>query len=85
MQSAVVIGRATATTKHSSMEGQKLLVGQPLGIDGQVDGDPLIAIDNLGCANGDQVFLSSDSKRLRELVGDNNTPLRWFVLGRIDR
>lgn len=67
------------------MEGQKLLVCQPLGIAGQVDGDPLIAIDNLGCAHGDHVFISSDSKHLRDLVSDKNTPLRWFILGRIDR
>jgi ethanolamine utilization protein EutN len=84
MQSALIIGRATATVKHPSMEGQKLLICQPLGADGQGDGDPLIVTDTQGCTSGDRVFISSDSKRLREIIGDNNTPLRWFILGRVD-
>lgn len=84
MQSALIIGRATATVKHPSMDGQKLLICQPLGVDGQAEGDPLIVTDTLGCTSGDQVFISSDSKRLREIIGDNNSPLRWFILGRVD-
>ncbi len=84
MQSALIIGRTTATVKHPSMDGQKLLICQPLRIDGQADGDPLIVTDTQGCTSGDHVFISSDSKRLREIIGDNNTPLRWFILGRVD-
>lgn len=84
MQSALIIGRATATVKHPSMVGQKLLICQPLGANGQVDGDPLIVTDTEGCTSGDHVFISSDSKRLREIIGDENTPLRWFILGRVD-
>lgn len=84
MQSALIIGRATATVKHPSMDGQKLLICQPLGVHGQAEGDPLIVTDTQGCTSGDHVFISSDSKRLREIIGDNTTPLRWFILGRVD-
>lgn len=84
MQSALIIGRATATVKHPSMVGQKLLICQPLGAKGQESGDPLIVTDTQGCSSGDYVFISSDSKRLQEIIGDKNTPLRWFVLGLVD-
>lgn len=84
MQSALIIGRATATVKHPSMKGQKLLICQPLGVEGQESGDPLIVTDTQGCSSGDHVFISSDSKRLNEIIGDKNTPLRWFVLGLVD-
>ncbi len=84
MQQAVIIGRATATVKHATLQGQKLAICQPLGVNNQHEGDPLLVIDTHSCAHGDNVFISSDAKRLREIIGDNTTPLRWFILGRID-
>ena len=75
MQSALIIGRATATVKHPSMVGQKLLICQPLGANGQVDGDPLIVTDTEGCTSGDHVFISSDSKRrFRPTSGEVQLP-----------
>ena len=48
MQIAQVVGQAVATVKHPSMHGWRLLVVQPLAPDGKEDGEPLLAIDNLG-------------------------------------
>ena len=49
------------------------------------DGEPLLAIDKLGCAVGDRVILSNDGLGARELVGARNSPVRWLVLGLCDR
>jgi len=77
-----VIGTATATVKHPSMEGWKLLVVQPLAADGRSpDGDPILAVDALGAGTGDWIVISSDVKGTRELIGSNNTPVRWSPLG----
>lgn len=77
-----VIGTATSTVRHPSLEGWKLLVVQPLAADGSApDGDPLLAIDNLGAGVGAQVFISSDGRGTRELIGSETTPVRWCVLG----
>ena len=44
-----VIGSATATVKHPSMEGWKLLLVMALQADGRTaDGDPILAVDTLG-------------------------------------
>ena len=48
MQLGRVIGTATATLKHESMHGQRLLVVQPQLVDGSPDGDPLLAVDGVG-------------------------------------
>ena len=85
MQLATIIGRATATVKHASMEGWKLAVAQPLDAAGQADGGPLLVIDSLGSGRGDQVMLSSDGQFVREAVGSNNTPVRWAVIGLADK
>lgn len=77
-----VLGNATATVRHPSMKGWRLLVVQPLLADGQsADGDPVLAVDSLGAARGGNVILSSDGRATREMLGCDNTPVRWSVLG----
>jgi ethanolamine utilization protein EutN len=77
-----VIGTATATVKHPSMEGWKLLVVQPLAADGRSpDGDPILAVDGLGAGRGETVIVSSDGRGTRELLQSDNTPVRWSVIG----
>jgi len=77
-----VIGTATATVKHASMKGWKLLLVQPLAADGRSpDGDPVLAVDVLGAGRGESVILSSDGRGTRELLGSDTTPVRWSVLG----
>jgi len=82
MQLGLVVGTATATTKHASMNGWKLLVVQPQLADGGTpDGDPQLAIDNLGAGIGQQVMISSDGAGTRALMGTEATPVRWSVIG----
>lgn len=82
MQLGVVIGTATATVKHSSMEGRKLLLIQPRLRDGVTpDGDPLLAVDGVGAGAGETVVVSSDGRGAREMLGVEATPVRWTVIG----
>jgi len=81
MQLGRIVGKATATVKHESLIGWRLLLTQMLDADGGHDGDPQLVIDNLGAGRGDTVILTSDGKTVRELVGDNRCPIRWAVIG----
>lgn len=82
MQLARVIGNATATVRHPSMQGWKLLIVQALAPDGRSpDGDPVLAVDNLGAGFGEIVIISSDGRGTRELLKCETTPVRWAVLG----
>jgi ethanolamine utilization protein EutN len=59
-----------------------MLVVQFFGADGRTpDGEPVIAVDALGAGIGESVVLSSDGKGTRALLGNNNTPVRWSVIG----
>ena len=84
MQLAIVQGRATSTIKHPSLAGEKLLVCQQLGAGGRPAGDPILAIDHLGAGTGDRVVLTSDGQGLRQLVGDDTSPIRWWTIGIVD-
>ncbi|MBL9090199.1 MAG: EutN/CcmL family microcompartment protein [Planctomycetaceae bacterium] len=82
MQLARVVGTATSTIKHPSMNGWKLLIVQMLAADGKSpDGDPVISIDSLGAGPGQTVLITSDGKGTRELMQSDNTPVRWSVMG----
>ncbi|MDB5296253.1 MAG: eutN 1 [Phycisphaerales bacterium] len=79
-----VIGTATSTVKHRSMKGFRLAVVQPVNGDRRPDGDPVLAADPLGSVPGQTVVLNSDGKAARELVGDETSPVRYFVAGLVD-
>jgi microcompartment protein CcmK/EutM len=81
MQLARIVGQAITSTYHPSLRGWRLLIAQPLNQQHQPDGEPLLVIDYLGAAIGSLAIISNDGQGARELVGDNNSPVRWFVLG----
>jgi len=81
MQLGRVVGHAVSTVKHSSLQGWRLLVVQLLRVDGKPDGEPLLAIDNLGAGANDLVILTNDGAAARELVKAKTSPVRWMVLG----
>jgi ethanolamine utilization protein EutN len=84
MQIGRVMGHATATVKHPSLQGWRLLLVQPLTPDEKPDGEPLLAIDNLGAGTAQRVIISNDGAGARELVGVKTSPVRWMVMGVCD-
>ena len=84
MQTALILGSTRATVKHESLMGQRLVIVQPLMQDETPDGPPLIAIDAFGAQRGDHVMLPSDGLYAREITDNENTPVRWSVMGILD-
>lgn len=81
MQIATVVGHATATVKHPSMMGWKLLVVQAETCDAKPDGEPFLVIDILGAGRGSRVLVCNDGAGTRQLMKHKNSPVRWFVMG----
>ena len=85
MQIGLIVGTATATVKHSTLSGWKLLIVQPLLADGRgSDGDPQLIIDNLGAGAGEHVIMNSESRAIREMTKTDKAPIRWSVMGIVD-
>jgi ethanolamine utilization protein EutN len=85
MQIATVLGTATATVKHASLAGAKLLLVQPLLADrSRPDGDPQLAIDTVSAGPGDLVMITSDGRLLRDVLSSEATPARWSVVALVD-
>ena len=56
MQLARILGTVVATVKSDALEGQKLLVIQPLDGSLKEKGPPMVAVDSVGAGKGEVVF-----------------------------
>lgn len=83
---ARVIGDATATQKHPAHEGQKLLLVQPVQLDGQTKrGDAILAVDAVDAGCGDLVLLVTEGFSAMTAVNRPDSPIDMAVIGVIDR
>lgn len=81
---ARVIGDVVATQKHASHEGQKLLLVQPIQLDGSDRGDAVVAMDSVDAGIGDIVILTMEGYSAMTSVGRPNSPIDMAVIGVID-
>jgi ethanolamine utilization protein EutN len=56
MHLARVIGTVVASRKDAGLSGMKLLVIQPLRLDGTPEGRALVAVDSVGSGVSEEVF-----------------------------
>ena len=84
MQLAIVLGTAVAPAKHETLQGTRILVVQPIGPTGRMDGDPHLVVDPLGASVGQTAIISSDGKFAQESLG-KTTPVRFMVIGLDDK
>jgi ethanolamine utilization protein EutN len=81
---AQVVGDLTATQKHPSHEGLKLLLVQPLNLDGSPRGNPYVAVDSVNAGLGSKVLLTTDGFAAFTSVGQMMTPIDAAVIGIVD-
>jgi len=81
---ARVVGELVATQKDPSHEGRKLLLVQPLNLDGTDRGDAVVALDAVDAGIGDKVLLTTEGFSAMTSVGRPNSPIDMAVLGFID-
>jgi ethanolamine utilization protein EutN len=79
-----VIGDIVATQKVASHEGRKILVVQPLNLDGTDRGDPVVALDAAGAGVGERVLLTNEGFSAMTAVGRPNSPIDSAVIGIVD-
>ena len=81
---ARVVGELVSTQKHPSHEGRKLLLVQPLNLDGSNRGDAVVALDAVDAGVGDRVLLATEGFSAMTAVGRPQSPIDMAVIGFID-
>jgi len=85
MQIARVIGTVVSTQKHRTFEGAKLLLVQPVTVDDQPRGTPLLAVDSVGAGVRERVLIVLEGRAAGEALGRKAAPVDAAIVGIIDR
>jgi ethanolamine utilization protein EutN len=79
-----VIGDVVATQKAPSHEGRKILLVQPVNLDGSDRGEEVLALDAVDAGVGDRVLVATEGWSATTAVGREQAPIDMAVVGVID-
>ena len=79
-----VLGNVVSTQKNHKLEGTKLLLVQPLDLEGQPRGASVIAVDSVDAGVGDRVLLVLDGKAAMTALDRGLAAVDAAVVGVID-
>lgn len=79
-----VIGNLVATRKNLKLDGEKLLLVQPLDLSGASKGVPIIAIDRTGAGPKERVLYTLDGRTAQQILGRGTASVDAAILGVID-
>ena len=79
-----VVASVVATAKHYKLEGRKILMVQPLDLDGGYRGEPLAAVDGVDAGEGDRVLVVQEGRSASIVSGRDESPLDAAVVAVVD-
>jgi ethanolamine utilization protein EutN len=79
-----VVGNLVATQKNRKLEGAKLMLVQPLGLDDAPRGATLLAIDSVGAGVGERVLVVIEGKAAGQALGRKAAAVDAAIIGIID-
>ena len=84
MQIGRVLGTVVSTQKHGKLEGAKLLLVQPLALDGQPRGVAVLTIDSVGAGVGERVLIVIEGKAAGAALRRKAAPVDAAIIGIVD-
>ena len=84
MQIAEVVGTVVSTQKNRKLEGAKLLLVQPLTLEGAPRGTALVAIDAVGAGVGEKVLVVIEGKAAGDALGRKAAAVDAAIIGIVD-
>lgn len=84
MQIGRVVGTVVATQKNRKLEGAKLLLVQPMTLEGQPRGTAVLAIDSVGAGVGETVLLVIEGKAAGAALRRKAAAVDAAIIGIID-
>ena len=84
MQIGQVVGTVVATQKNKKLEGAKLMLVQPMTLEGSPRGAAVLAIDSVGAGIGERVLLVIEGKAAGDALGRKGAAVDAAIIGIID-
>jgi len=79
-----VVGTVVATQKQRKLEGAKLLLVQPLTLDDEPRGAPVLTIDSVGAGVGEKVLIVLEGRAAGEALRRRAAPVDAAIIGIVD-
>jgi ethanolamine utilization protein EutN len=80
-----VVGTVVATQKNKKLEGAKLLLVQPLTLEGEPRGVAILAIDSVGAGVGEKVLVVMEGKAAGEALRKKAAAVDAAIIGIVDQ
>jgi len=84
MQIGTVVGTVVSTQKNRKLEGAKLLLVQPMSLEGAPKGAAVLAIDSVGAGVGERVLLVIEGKAAGDALGRTGAAVDAAIIGIVD-
>jgi ethanolamine utilization protein EutN len=84
MQIGRVVGTVVATQKHGKLDGAKLLLVQPLSLEGEPRGAAVLTIDSVGAGIGERVLIVIEGKAAGAALRRRAAPVDAAIIGIVD-
>lgn len=84
MQIGEVVGTVVASQKNRKLEGAKLLLVQPLTLEGAHRGTAILAIDAVGAGVGERVLVVIEGKAAGDALGRKAAAVDAAIIGIVD-
>jgi microcompartment protein CcmK/EutM len=79
-----VIGTVVTTVSHRDYKNRKLLVVQPLGLDGEKPDEEFIALDSAQAGIGDTVLVNREGSGARQVLKNPDACVISVIVGIVD-
>lgn len=84
MQLCKVIGTLVATQKNVHLRDRKLLIVQPIDLEGRLIGRDLVAIDSVDAGVGDTVLVIQEGQGAAQVLADKEAPVHSVIVAVVD-
>lgn len=85
MNLARVVGNIVSTDCYEAYRSRKLMLVQKLDLHGKPEGQSTMAIDYVGCGEGDIVLLGAAPGLASSVLAMPDVPVRELIMGIVDR
>lgn len=83
---AKVVGSVVSTIKNNNLEGKKLMIVQPIGLENEKpQGKEMIAIDIVSAGIDDIVLVNKEGGSARVYLKNKNIPVQAVIVGVVDK
>ncbi len=81
---AKVVGTVVTTISHRDFKNRRLLVVQPLGLEGEAPDEDFVALDNTHAGIGDTVLINREGNGARQVLKNPDACVISLIVGIVD-